>query len=189
MRFITASKFRKLLMIYTIILLIIADFFLLIALMPDVFHGYTIYWFMLNFDGLRFELACLVIPISIVVIFIVAFALKINRVLHPVIVAALLAANIIACCARFEGLAVVDKQQVSIEYENHIYDAISSESDFGPRNKSWVTLYECDNHNFLCQIVFHKYVLSTKATLIPDPTAHTITLQINGETVYVHPVK
>jgi hypothetical protein len=176
-------------MIYTVILLVLADFFLIVATIPDVFHGYTIYPFVLNFDALKFQLACLIIPISIIVIFILSFALRMQQVLHPLIVGALLAANAIACCARFTGLALEDKEQASIRFENHIYNVISSEQYFGPGDARWVTLYECDNRNFLCQIIQHQYVLSTKATLVSDPATNTITLQIDGEAVYVHQVK
>lgn len=189
MRFKTLPNIRTWLVIYTSSIFAVALLFLVITWFPDFFNAYTIYPLVLNLDALKGQLACLVIPISIVTILTGLYMANRTDILHPLFVMALLGASAIACCARFSGLALVDKQQASLKYENNIYNVISSESDFGPRDKRWITLYECDNSNFFCKIIIHQYVLSTNATLIPNPTAHAVTLQINGETVYVHNVK
>jgi len=189
LRTINVSRFRKSVMVYAIILLVIADLFLVMALIPDIFNGYSIYPFILNFDRLRSQLACFMIPISIGIIISAALLWKVEHAIHPIIVVALLAANMIACCARFTGLGLATREQASIQFGTHIYNVIATEQYAGPGDARWITLYECDGNNFLCRIITHKYVLSTDATLIPDPAAHTVTLAINGEAVYVHQVK
>lgn len=185
---INVSRFRKSVMLYALILLVIADFFLILALMPDIFNGYTIYPFLLNFGALRFQFACIVIPVSMGIIFIAALFWKMEHAIHPIIIVALLAANVIACCARSVGFAVVQREQASILYDNHFYNALSAEASFGGSNDMWVRLYECDQYKFFCRKIYDKYALTTDATLIPDPAAHTVTLAINGEAVYMHEV-
>lgn len=91
-----------------------------------------------------------------------------------------------ACCAWFSGFAVFDKEEVRIQFEDRTYNVLSSASTLGDDDNYWIAFYECDQHNFLCRKVYDRYTLSTDATLIPDPVAHTVTLAINGESVYVH---
>jgi len=183
------SQVTKWLVAYVSLIFGIALFVLVLTMFPDFLNGYTFYPLVLYWDALKGQLACLIIPISIGGALVLLFALNIKGTTRPLIITALLAANIMACCARFTGLALNEKEQASIQFEDHIYNVIATEQYFGPGDARWITLYECDKHNFLCRIIFNKYVLSTKATLIPNPINHTITVQINDETVYVHPVK
>jgi hypothetical protein len=184
---ITESRLPRWLILYVGLLLVVSLFFLVVNLFPETFGAYTIYPFVLSFNVLK-TLACWVVPLSTAIIAVPLFIFKIRHY-RLLLVVSLLAATAFACCSRLVGLAVIDKQQASIQFENHIYNLISSASDLGPDNNYWATLYECDRNNFFCRLVFHDYVLSTNATLVPDSLAHTVTLQIDGETVYVHPVK
>ena len=86
----------------------------------------------------------------------------------------------------------------SITFENadyHVayYTPDSTEGQFD------YYLYACDTRDLLCAEIYHESAFSISerlgnfdihaATLTPDFAAHTVTLQINGESVYVHPVK
>lgn len=63
------KKLRIGLIIYTSILFVTAYFFLLTAFSIDLFDGYTIYPFALNFYELKRLLACGLIPASIGMIY------------------------------------------------------------------------------------------------------------------------
>ncbi|MBA3867959.1 MAG: hypothetical protein H0X30_02285 [Anaerolineae bacterium] len=109
----------------------------------------------------------------------------------------LIYANGLMCLQTF-ALALSDFDHFqSIKLDDHTYyiDSIWKEG-IGRDHKALFTFFECDSDGTWCESKFEKWYfpkddeypkMSTK--LLPNPTAHTVTLQINGETVYVHPVK
>jgi len=175
-------------MIYTIILLVIADFFLLLAWVPNVFPHYTIYWLMLNFDTLRLQLACAILPISTVVMFILIFIPRADPAIHLLIALIMLAANVIACCARVPGFNFRTDQQDSMAFSPYIYHVVSF-SQLSMNDHIYISLYECDQFDFLCRMVFDQDSSSSKTELQSDASSHTVILQIDSKTVYVHQVK
>jgi len=195
-------KFHKWLMIYTIILLIIAVFFLITAWIPDIFGGYTIYWFTLHFDPLRAQLAFLVVLVSILAIVGLRFLLGIHSNNRMWIGSAMLATSLVACCARVPGISMVTQQRSQIKMADKTYNAVWEYSTWGGDDsfvQPVVKLYQCDKNSFLCRSVYtySKAVIEPEKLqanpweieLVSDSAAYTVTLQINGETVYVHPVK
>lgn len=60
-------------------------------------------------------------------------------------------------------------------------------------------LYKCDRYDWFCEEIYEASAFSLSEQLgnfnvnaprlISDNANHTVALQINGETVYVHPVK
>lgn len=184
-----AYQLRFGIIVYAGLLFITAYLFLLTAFSIDLLNGYTVYPFARHFYELKRLLACGIIPASIGMIYLLRYALNLKNILHPLIMVALFAANVMACCSWLIGIAIVDKEKVNVQFEGRSYNVISSSSEFGDEDRYWVTVYECDLHNLLCRQLVQQTVRSTDAALIPNLAAHTVTLTINGEAVYVHEVK
>ncbi len=83
-------------------------------------------------------------------------------------------------------------------FDNHVYHLISY-SALAYTGDVDLRLFECASQDILCNQI-HQIKMSwtnpksreinfSKKALVIDPTTHTVMLQINGETVYVHPVK
>jgi hypothetical protein len=201
LQFLTPSDLRKWLMIYVVLLLAISGLFLISAWIPDIFGGYTIYWFTLHFDPLRAQLAFLVVPISILAIFGLMFIIGIHSN-NLWIGSVILVTSLVACCARVPGISMVTQHRSQVKMADKTYNAMWKYSTWGGDDyfvQPVVKMYQCDNYNFLCHAIYtySKAVVEPeklqsnpwKIDLIPDPAAHTVTLQINSEAVYVHPVK
>ncbi len=199
LRFSMPSRLRKWLMIYVVLLLTISGLFLITAWTPDIFGGYTIYWFTLHFDPLRAQLAFLVVPVSILVIFCLIFIMGIHSNNRMWIASVMLATSLVACCARVPGISMVTQHRSQIKVADKTYNAMWEYSTWGGDDsfvQPVVKMYQCDNYNFLCHAIYtySKAVVEPEQLhanpweidLIPDPAAHTVTLQINGEAVYVH---
>lgn len=166
------------------------------------------YWFMVRSRSLIFGLAACILPMAMIAISIWFFARPSktkSRYYNPLIsfllsvvgVGLLIYATGLMCLQSF-SLLYKDFghfQNATIDYRVYYVDSIWREATHGDTLSEFV-LFECDKDGKLCQGIFQKtYQLNSEAykkmsaALIPDPAAHTITLQINGEAVYVHPAK
>jgi hypothetical protein len=191
-------------LIASLITITILSLFLEAYFLMDEVYGllelsspFSIYWLDMYSVPLRLSFTCLVIPISIGITLFTLATRKISKLMSfAVILFLLILTNLIGFFALPGGILRSSEQQDGLKFERHTYYIAYSEADVGLAHPS-LELYECDAWGFLCQKIFH-FKRKTidwseehqwQSTLIPDAAAHTVTLQINGETVYVHPVK
>jgi hypothetical protein len=166
------------------------------------------YWFMVRSRSLIFGLTVCILPTVIVAGFIWVFV-RISRNkqanAHPFVkflagfvgIGILLYTTGLMCVQSF-SLAFKDFGHFqSTKLGNHVYYVDSIWVDgVWQQYSALFALFECDEAGTFCQDIYEKvyepdaeeYKKMTTA-LIPDPAAHTVTLQIDGETVYVYPVK
>jgi hypothetical protein len=151
----------------------------------DVLHidnSIAIYWLDANNIALRPLLACVLLPCA------VGFCtwMLLRHKVSGFIVIALICINVIALAALSSGILREYIQQDSVEFNDHIYYALSS---IGVGSKRpLLDLYECDQSGFLCRKIYQEIrsSWSEEIHLLPDPTTNTLTLEIDGEVVYVH---
>ncbi len=84
-----------------------------------------------------------------------------------------------------------------LTFDNHVYHLISY-SALAYTGDTDLRVFECDLQDIICSQIHQikipwtdpksREINSGKKALIVDPIFPTITLQINGETVFVHPV-
>ncbi len=108
--------------------------------------------------------------------------------------------NILLCPCSFAFLLIQPSYSMfqSTKLDNHTYH-LDVTTYHPAENQFYYHLSECDSLDFICKEVYLAAQYSLKqqvgtfedgsVTLIPDPAAHTVTLMINGEAVYVHEVK
>ena len=103
-------------------------------------------------------------------------------------------ANQLMCLQSFGLMTSRFGHSQTLNFDNHTYHVDSIwKIGVGRDSKAYFVFFACDNEGKICQNVFDKlYHLDEIAyekmstALIPDTAAHTVTLQINGEAVYVH---
>jgi len=170
--------------------------------------GVIDYWFMVRSRSLIFGLAACILPLSIIAIGVWFFRRPERtkgRYFNPLVsfflsvigVGLLIYATGLMCLQSYSLLYKDFGHFQSTKIDNRTYyvDSIWREATHGDTLSEFV-LFECNEDGNLCQDVFEKtyqpsadeYKKMT-TTLISDPSAKIVTLQINGEDVYVHPVK
>ena len=166
------------------------------------------YWFMVRSRSLIFGLAACILPMAMIGIATWFFARPSKtkgRYYNPLIsfllsvigVGLMIYATGLMCLQSFSLLYKDFGHFQSATIDNRVYyvDSIWREATHGDTLSEFV-FFECDKDGKLCQDIFQKtyhpnseaYKKMTTA-LIRNPAAHTITLQIDGEAVYVHEVK
>ena len=166
------------------------------------------YWFMVHSRTLILLFALCILPLAIISSFIWVFARTAqNKYLtsHPFIsflggmigVGVFIYANGLMCIQTF-ALSNKDFGHFqSARLGQHVYyvDSIWREGVW-QQYLAYFVLFECDESGNICQNI-HENVYQPDAktyaqmttSLQADSSAHAITLQVNGETVYVHRVK
>ena len=166
------------------------------------------YWFMVRSRTLIFLLALCILPTVIIasIIWVFARTFRNKRAnAHPFVnfLAGFVGIGILIYTT---GLMCIQSFSLSFKdfghfqrtkLSNHVYyvDSIWVDGVWQQYIANFV-LFECDEAGMLCQNIYEKvyepnpeeYKKMTTA-LVPDAAAHTVTLQINGEAVYVHHVK
>jgi hypothetical protein len=180
-------------MTFALLLTAIASF---LVAWSAIHTDFAIYWFDLNYLQWRQEIACFVMPFSIVALWFWMLFIKKGYKVRLWLFPMMLLANIIACAACIPGAVYVNEHQDSAPLGNHIYNAMVSYAAHGPNDDLNVLVYDCDRFDFLCHVIYahdvSDYNLTAsplKAVLIPDFATKTIALQINGKTVNTHPIE
>jgi hypothetical protein len=162
------------------------------------------YWFMVRSRSLIFGLAVCILPLAIITIatwFLARPAQTKGRYYNPLI-SFLLCVVGIGLLIYATGLMGIQSfsllykdfghfQSAKIDNRTYYVDSIWGE-EMWQQNLAYFVLFECDEDGELCRNIYEKayqpnadeYEKMTTA-LIPDLRTHTITLQINSETVYV----
>jgi hypothetical protein len=154
------------------------------------------------------SLTCIFLPFGIVVIFICvgrSFNRKsqsktksiVNAISLLFALGLLIYSNGLMCLQTF-GLALSDFGHFqSTQFDGHVYyvDSIWKEG-VGRDHRALFTMFECGMDGTWCKSIFEKRYFpeddeypKMTTSLVANSMAHTIALQINGETVYVHLVK
>ncbi len=163
----------------------------------------SIFWLDVYSIQIKLSLTCILIPISIILVIFTLLRRKEPKFGFFVIVLFILIfANVIGFLALPSGIARYTRYEGNLSFQGRFYLVTQSYAVIGLADAHpYLDLYECDALGFLCQKIFRyewKFLKPTiewsenhqwQSKLVSDPAEHTITLQINGETVYVYPVK
>lgn len=163
----------------------------------------SIFWLDLYSVPIRLSLTCLIIPITIFGVGLRSDKWKsTNFKFVAVILYILIFINGIGLLALSNGILRLNEYQDSLKFEGHTYRIIHSYArpDIATDTRPYTDLFKCDSLGFLCRQIY-SYERRSKPTVVwsenhpwqskltADPTAHTVTLAINGEAVYVHEVE
>jgi hypothetical protein len=169
----------------TILLMVVSIYFLIFA-WRNVSHldnPIAIYWLDSNNIALRPLLACVLLPC---ILLICVLRRVLRKTMARSLLVALVGTNIIAVLALPPCILCDYREQASVEFNNHIYYALSSVGISGIE----MIVYECEKSVSICRKIYRNYEgnshLSGQTRLLPDPATNTLALEINGEVVYTH---
>ncbi len=188
----------------TILFLLVEAYFLIYGIyeLQETNSPVLIFWLDLYSVPIRLSLTCLIIPITIFVVGLRSDKWKpTNSNFVAAILLALVIANAIGLAALPGGIGRHTEQQSDLRFEGYAYRITHSYGTLGFGTRPLLDLYQCDALGFLCHNIYrYEQTRSNQSIewsenspwqseLIPDPAAHTITLMINGEAVYVHQLR
>ena len=182
--------------IFSFVLLIVPD-----LLKLDVFIGWfrfypvlTDYIFPISLFGI---IVTLVSYFSIIITYAWFTKEKPNMQFGSISISVIVFVNVLLCPFSFAFLLIQPSYSMfqSTKLDNHTYHLYVTTYHAA----EYYHISKCDSLDFICKEVYSasQYSLKQKVgsfedgsvSLIPDPAARTVTLQINGEPVYVHEVK
>lgn len=168
---------------------------------PIVQIDLAVYWFDLWYPDMRKWLAFVCIPLLfslwLIRMFWVLFKNR-DELVRLWIFPILIIANIAACVSCLPGAVYVNEHQDSVYFDDKVFNVMWSYGliGIGGVTRPYMTMYECDRFGIFCQIV-HTYggwregtydldATPWKARLLVDTVKHSVSLEVNGEVVYVH---
>jgi hypothetical protein len=140
-------------------------------------------------------LSCLILPITIIVVFI-AYSWKTSQrtIVGVTSVFLLIVLNMAACVSTF-GLVFGNFHHFDTAgLGNHIYHVYGIwKVGVGHNSRALFSMFECDSSGTQCQIVHQQFTHPTEeefkatvAEVAPDVETQTVSFIINGQVIYTH---